>query len=73
MESRCPETLKVFLEVQSGRDHIVQCLTQELQSMQTFIHDVCQTPLVKLVELALKETELVLERKNLNDATPLMV
>ena len=72
MESRCPGTLKACLEVDNGREHIVQCLELERESNRTFIHTVCQTPLVELVKLAIEGTEQVLEIRDDDYATPLI-
>lgn len=75
VESRCASlasTLKACLEVGNGEEHIVQCLEHELQFNQTFIHAVCQTPLVELVKLAIEVTEQVLERRDEDNATPLI-
>lgn len=75
VESRCASlasTLKACLDVDNGKEHIVQCLKHELHLNQTFIHAVCQTPLVELVELAIEVREQVLEMRDDDNATPLI-
>jgi hypothetical protein len=72
LESKCPETLQICLEITNGKEHIVECLKQELESNRTFIHAVCETPLVNLVKLAIEDTDLILKRLDDDDVTPLM-
>ena len=73
LESRCPKTLQVCLELADGENHILDCLKKELDLDRTFIHAICETPLVRLVELAIKnETDQVLKRLDNDDVTPLM-
>jgi hypothetical protein len=50
----------------------MNCLRQELVSNQTFIHAVCETPLVSLVKLAIEDNEQVLESLGNDGVTPLM-
>ncbi|CAB4020012.1 transient receptor potential cation channel subfamily A member 1-like, partial [Paramuricea clavata] len=72
LKSRSPKTLQVCLDIDNGRDAILDCLRQELVSDRTFIHAVCETPLVSLVELAIEDNEHVLESLDNDDVTPLM-
>jgi hypothetical protein len=65
--------LQVCLELADGENHILDCLKKELDLDRTFIHAICETPLVRLVELAIKnETDQVLKRLDNDDVTPLM-
>ena len=74
VESRCPKTLKKVLEIDKGKSYISECLKEELnqERNKTFIHDVCETPLVDLVKMAITDTEQVLKRLGKDGVTPLM-
>ena len=73
--SRKSEILKTCLEVEKGRKHIIECLKMELNRSKSFIHKVCETPLVELIKLAVEETDegdMVFRKTDEQGNTPLI-
>ncbi|XP_028402404.1 ankyrin repeat domain-containing protein 50-like [Dendronephthya gigantea] len=69
------EKLRTCMNVQDGREHIIQCLKIELKRNKSFIHKLCETPLVELVELAIEENDekdMVFRKTDERGNTPLI-